>query len=127
MSRRMSRNERLRGPLEDAWSGDRRSNATSRGVVQMIEFQTARIDDVVRLHERWRRSHKGAYGGMTMSVAKDRDRRDRYVWIVEFPSSHAAMRSDAQQVIQQVAEELAELADGPAVFHNLDVIRPSLP
>jgi len=49
------------------------------------------------------------------------------VWIVEFPTYEEAVRGDVLQEIERVAEKLAELADGPAVFHNLDVMRQPLP
>jgi hypothetical protein len=94
--------------------------------VQMIEFQTARVDDVLALEEQWRAAN-GQRSGMALRIAKDLDRHDRYVWIVEFPSYEVAMRSDVLQEIERVAEKLAELADGPAVFHNLDVMRQPLP
>ena len=95
--------------------------------VQMIEFQTARVDDVLALEERGRAAANGKRNEMALRIAKDLDRHDRYVWIVEFPSYEEAMRSDALQEIERVAEQLAALADGPAVFHNLDVMRQPLP
>ena len=93
----------------------------------MIEFQTARVDDVLALEEQWRVSANGNRTGVALRIAKDLDRHDRYVWIVEFPTYEEAVRGDVLQEIERVAEKLAELADGPAVFHNLDVMRQPIP
>ena len=57
-----------------------------------------------------------------MNITKDRDRQNRYVWMIEFPSHEHAVRSDALEETQFVAEQLMKLADGPAVFRNLDVL-----
>jgi len=102
------------------------SNEAARSFVQMIEFQTVRVDDLLAIDEHWRAAANGHRTDVAMRIAKDRDRHDRYVWIVEFPSYEEAMRNDALQAVQQAAEQLAELADGPAVFHNLDVMKQSI-
>jgi hypothetical protein len=58
-----------------------------------------------------------------MRIAKDLDRRDRYVWIVDFASYEDATHSGALLDLQRVADEFAERSDGPAVFHQLDVLK----
>ena len=57
-----------------------------------------------------------------MRVTKDRDRHNRYVWMIEFPSHEHALHSDALEDTQYIAEQLMKLADGPAVLRNLDVL-----
>ena len=88
--------------------------------VQLIEFQTTRIDEVRALERRWRDAIEGAGAATAMSITKDRDRHNRYVWMIEFPSSEDAARSDELDETQYIAEQLMKLADGPAVFRNLD-------
>ena len=55
--------------------------------------------------------------------ARDRDRPNTYVQIVEFPSYEAAMANSQLPETAEVAARLAELCDGPPTFRNLDVAR----
>jgi quinol monooxygenase YgiN len=89
--------------------------------VQIIEFQTDRIDEVRGLQDELR--EKAADPRFTSGlVTRDLDRRNAYTMVVEFPSRAAAEANNADPMIQQFADRMAELCDGPAVFHNLDVI-----
>ena len=90
--------------------------------VQLIEFQTTRIEEVRELERRWRDAIEGAGTATVMSITKDRDRHNRYVWMIEFPTRELAARSDELEETQYIAEQLMKLADGPAVFRNLDVL-----
>jgi len=101
-------------------TGDRRTGPTR--FVQLIEFETSRIDDVLALECRWRDSIADIGTAVTMSVTKDRDRHNRYVWMIEFPSHEHAARHDELEETRYIAEQLMKLADGPAVFRNLDVL-----
>ncbi len=92
--------------------------------VQLIEFQTSRIDDVRALERQWREATAASGSRAAMSIAKDRDRQNRYVWMVEFPSREHAARSGDMEETAVVAEQLMKLADGPAVVRNLDVLEP---
>ena len=55
--------------------------------------------------------------------ARDRDRANAYVQIVEFPSYEEAMANSELPETVEVAARLAELCDGPPTFRNLDVAR----
>ena len=57
-----------------------------------------------------------------MSITKDRDRHNRYVWMVEFASHEHAARCNQLDETRHIAEQLMKLSDGPAVLRNLDVL-----
>jgi hypothetical protein len=111
---------RSRRTRDQQLSGDPDTRPTR--FVQLIEFQTTRIDEVRALERQWRDVTEGAGTATSMSVTKDRDRHNRYVWMIEFPSHEHAARSDELEETRYIAEQLMKLADGPAVFRNLDVL-----
>jgi quinol monooxygenase YgiN len=90
--------------------------------VQIVEFQTSRIDEVMALDQQWRESTVGRRTATAMNVTQDRDRPNTYVWMIEFPSYEDAMRNNDLAETQQIAEQMMKLSDGSAVFRNLDVI-----
>lgn len=55
--------------------------------------------------------------------ARDRDREDTYVSIVEFPSYEDAMANSQPAETSEVAVWLAELCDEAPTFRSLDVTR----
>ena len=58
----------------------------------------------------------GGHGG-------DRNAPDRYVQIVGFPDHESAMANSKHPATSRFAEQLGELCEGEAVFHDLDVRR----
>jgi quinol monooxygenase YgiN len=90
--------------------------------VQIIEFQTSRIDEIMALDSKWREATAGKRTATAINITKDRDRPNTYVWMIEFPSYDAAMRNNDLPETQQIAEQMMKLSDGPAVFRNLDVV-----
>jgi quinol monooxygenase YgiN len=89
--------------------------------VQIIEFQTDRIDEIRGLQDEMRERNdtpRFTSGVMT----KDRTKPDTYTMVVEFPSYEAAEANNADPQIQQFAARMEQLCKGPAVFHDLDVI-----
>ena len=111
---------RRRRTSDNAGAGDRAVEPTR--FVRLIEFQTTRIDEVRALERQWRDATEGTGVATAMSITKDCDRHNRYVWMVEFPSREHAARSDELEETRYMAEQLVKLADGPAVFRNLDVL-----
>jgi uroporphyrinogen-III decarboxylase len=59
---------------------------------------------------------------MRLMACRDRDQAGRYLMIVEFPSYEEAMRNNDLPETDRTARRMAELADGPMGFTNLDVI-----
>ena len=94
------------------------------GFVQIIEFQTSRVDEVRALVAQYReqRQAEGAQGGPTRGVfTADRDRPGTFVNLIEFPSYEAAMENSNNPATSAMAAKMAELCDGPPRFYNLDV------
>jgi hypothetical protein len=91
--------------------------------VQLIEFETSKIDEFDAAVDEWIRESEG-WRAPTRSVrTQDRDRRGIYVQIVEFPSYEAAMENSTRPETGRLAERLAALCDSPPTFRNLDVRR----
>jgi len=91
--------------------------------VQLIEFQTSRIDDFNKLVDEWIKESEGWRAPTRSMQTKDRDRTNTYMQIVEFPSYEAAMKNSDRPETAAFAKRLAEVCDGPPTFRNLDVDR----
>lgn len=90
------------------------------GFVQIIEFQSSRIEDIRNLVDQMRDQGPGLAVRGTFTA--DRDRPGTYVNIVEFESAEAAEENSNRPETQEFAAKMAKLCDGPATFHNLDLI-----
>lgn len=90
------------------------------GFIQIIEWSSARIDEVEQLNERWRERFP-EMGPSRIVVCADRDRENAYVTVVEFDSYEAAMKNSADPATSEFAEQMAKLCDAPPTFRNLDV------
>jgi quinol monooxygenase YgiN len=91
--------------------------------IQIIEFQTSRIDEFEALLDQWLAQSKD-WRTATRSVrTKDRDRPNTYVQVVEFPSFEKAQENSNRPETGEFAASLAKLCDAPPAFRNLDVIR----
>ncbi|GAB2442342.1 cupin domain-containing protein [Nocardia tengchongensis] len=91
--------------------------------VQTIEFKTTHIDEFNEKLDAWLTATAGKRTALRGLEAKDRDHPDMYLQMVEFPSYEEAMRNSDLPETARLAEEMAALCDGPAVFHNLDLLR----
>lgn len=91
------------------------------GFVQIIEYSTSRMEEVRALDAQWRQAHPDM-GPTRITVAEDRDRRGTFLAIVEFASYEEAMRNNDDPKTAEFAARMRELADGPPVFRNLDVV-----
>jgi hypothetical protein len=95
------------------------------GFVQIIEYQTSRIEELKALGEEFRdRSAKVADAAKPLrgTVTADQDRPGHYLSIVEFESAKAAMDASARPETQEFFGRLIELMDGPPKFYNLAVV-----
>jgi hypothetical protein len=95
------------------------------GFVQIIEFQTSRIDEIDALGERMRaqRELDDATSVRRGTFTADRDRPGYYFSIVEFDSYESAMENSNRADTSEFAAKMAELCDAPPRFYNLDVRR----
>jgi hypothetical protein len=90
--------------------------------IQLIEFQTNRIDEFESLVAEWLTKSEG-WRTSTRSVrTRDRDRPNTYLQIVEFPSYEKALENSKNPATSEFAERLAKLCDAPPSFRNLDVL-----
>jgi hypothetical protein len=90
--------------------------------IQVIEFQTSRVDEFDTVLDDWLTESKD-WRTATRSVrTKDRDRADTYVQMVEFPSYDKALENSNHPATAAFAGRLAKLCDAPPVFRNLDVL-----
>jgi hypothetical protein len=91
--------------------------------IQIIEYQTSRIDELNAALDGWLAATKGKRAATRGVQTKDRDATNTYVQIVEFPSHEEAMANSNLPETSEFAAKLASLCDGPPTFRNLDVLR----
>jgi hypothetical protein len=91
--------------------------------IQIIEFTTARIDEVEALMDKWVTLSAGRRKVDRSGFTADRDRPQSYVQIVEFPSYEEAMLNSALPETAEFAQGLAELCKEPPRFRNLELVR----
>lgn len=90
--------------------------------VQIIQFETTKIDEIRRLDEEWYAKTAGRRTVRRETVTCDRSNPDRYVTIVEFDSYEEAMRNSELPETTAIANAYQALCSGPITFIDLDVI-----
>jgi quinol monooxygenase YgiN len=93
--------------------------------IQIIEYQTSRIDEVEALGKEFRENSAKATGGakpLRGTVTVDHDRPGHYLSIIEFDSPESAMEASSRPETQEFFGRLSALMDGPPNFYNLDVV-----
>ena len=55
-------------------------------------------------------------------LCEDRDDQGRYINVVFFDSYEAAMENSAMPETTALSKMMAEFADGPPTFYNLDIV-----
>lgn len=91
------------------------------GFIQIIEYQTSRIDEIQALINERRSQMAGDTTVRRGTMTADRDRPGYYLTIIEFDSYESAMENSNRPDTGELAAKMAELCDGPATFYNLDV------
>ena len=91
--------------------------------LQVIEFQTDRIDQFNAAVDEWLAASAGWRTATRATTTQDREKPGTYVQIVEFPSYEAAMENSNRPETGKFAERLVSLCTGPPTFRNLDVER----
>ncbi|OLL72121.1 hypothetical protein Ae168Ps1_0494 [Pseudonocardia sp. Ae168_Ps1] len=102
-------------------------DAADGSFVQMIEFDTNRIEDMDGLVEEWMREIGTERTAQWYVVAEDRERPGTYVEVVGFPSHELAMRNSDHPATTRIAERMQKIATGEPTFRNLDVVRARTP
>ncbi|MEH0582511.1 MULTISPECIES: hypothetical protein [Streptomyces] len=90
--------------------------------VQIIDFETDRIDEMRALAEEGEQRLTGRPDGPTRRLAlKDRSRPNRYLVLIEFDSYEEAMRNSDDPATGKFAEQMAALCTRPPSFTDCDV------
>ena len=90
--------------------------------VQLIEFETSRIEEMRDIGDQWEAAAGGERRATRRIMCEDRDHPGRYCNIVFFDSYEEAMENSNLPVTQEFSAKMMALGDGPPTFHNLDVI-----
>ncbi|MET9389296.1 hypothetical protein ABZY20_02610 [Streptomyces sp. NPDC006624] len=91
--------------------------------VQIIDFETERLEEMRQLVAEGGQRSAGHAGGPTHSMLlKDRDKPDRYLAVIEFESYEDATRNSDDPETSRMAERLDALSTGDRVFTNCDVV-----
>ena len=90
--------------------------------VQIIDFETDRIDEMRQLSEETDQRLAGRSGGPTHRlVLKDRNQPNRYLVVIEFNSYEEAMANSNDPETTKFAERMAALCTKPPSFVDCDV------
>lgn len=95
------------------------------GFIQIIEYQTSRIEEVAALGKEFREStaqNVDVAKPLKGTVAADQDKPGHYLSIIEFESAEAAMEASNRPETQEFFGRLSALMDGPPTFYNLAVV-----
>lgn len=93
--------------------------------IQIIEYQTSRLDEVEALGKQFREDSAKVTGGakpLRGTITADQERPGYYLSIIEFESAEAAREASSRAETQEFFGRLTELMDGPPKFYNLDVV-----
>ncbi len=91
------------------------------GFVQIMEFETSRIDELETLMKSFQEMRGDALLASKATITEDRHRPGHYFVIVEFDSYEEAMRNSDDPVTGEYAEKINALLSGERIFHDLDV------
>lgn len=92
------------------------------GFVQIIEFHTSKIDDMVAVGNEWERAAGEGRRVRRRVLCEDRDNPGRYFNVVFFDSYEDAMKNSDLPATQEFSTKMMGFADGPPTFYNLNVI-----
>ncbi|MGW2284571.1 hypothetical protein [Streptomyces phaeochromogenes] len=90
--------------------------------VQIIDFETERLDEMQQLLQEAGERSADKPGGPTYRVLlQDRDNPRRYLALIEFNSYEEAMSNSDDPETAKLAEQLGALCVGERVYTNCDV------
>ncbi|MFJ3301606.1 hypothetical protein ACIPSA_00530 [Streptomyces sp. NPDC086549] len=91
--------------------------------VQIIDFETDRIEEMRALSEDMEKRFAGRENGPTRRlVLADRSRPGRYLAVIEFNSHEEAMRNSSDPETSKFAEQMTALCTRPPSFTDCDVV-----
>jgi hypothetical protein len=89
--------------------------------VQIIEYQSSRLDDIRALGDSEQARMQGGTA-RRVTVTADRDRPGWFMSIIEFDDYDSAMENSNRPEVQEFAGRMAALCDGPPRFYNQDSV-----
>lgn len=90
--------------------------------VQVIEFDSDKIDEMRQIGEEWEAAVAGDSKARQRVMCEDRDRPGHYVNIVFFDSYEEAMENSNNPVTQEFSQRMAGIVSAPPKFYNLNVL-----
>ena len=90
--------------------------------IQIIDGHTSRYDEMKALSEELEDRTEGRYTVRRSIQTLDREDPSHFMVIVFFDSYESAMENSNLPETNEFAEKMMALADGPTMFHNLDVV-----
>jgi hypothetical protein len=90
--------------------------------VQIVEFRTNKIDKIRKIDDEWTKRAGTETTARRGVLCEDRDNPGRHLQIVFFDSYESAMKNSELPITQEFGERMSALAEGPAMFHNLNVL-----
>lgn len=90
--------------------------------VQIIEFRTSKIDEMLKVGEDWEAAAGSDRRARRRVMCADRDNPGHFLNIVFFDSYEEAMENSNAPATTKFSAKMMELAEGPATFYNLDVL-----
>lgn len=94
------------------------------GFVQIIEYQTSRIEEIEAVGREFREQTAKESGAKPLrgTITADTERPGYYLSLIEFESAEAATEASNRPQTQEFFGRLSALMDGPPKFYNLDVV-----
>jgi hypothetical protein len=95
------------------------------GYIQIVEFQTSRIDEVKALGEDYAAKREANGSGplpIASTLTADRKRPGTYMHVVRFNSYEEAMENSGRADTNEFAQSMMAVCDGPPTFYDLDVL-----
>jgi quinol monooxygenase YgiN len=95
------------------------------GFIQVIEYQTSRLEELEALGREFREQSARAEGvakPLRGKVTADTDRPGYYLSIIEFESAEAAGEASSRPETQEFFGRMTALMDGPPKFYNLSEV-----
>ena len=89
--------------------------------VQIIEFQTTKFDEMMKVIDEYRGKTEGKRTVRHVLNGKVRDRDNTYMTIVEFDSYEDARKNNDLPETAEMAQKMQALGDGPPTFYDIDV------
>jgi hypothetical protein len=92
--------------------------------VQIIDFETRRIDEVRRMmrdYEEQARAQGRTTAPTARTLLRDRANADRYLAVVEFESYETAMANSDAPETGELARQLSALMTRPPLYTDCDV------